>query len=259
MTNRPQDTTVQMQKAVQSMGQMSGVQPPTFVVANLPQLRLYRLLTGAALVVAPALYLLDNLIHPKEYERDHELQQLASIGDNYTRWQLAHVIGFLAIIVFAGAVLGLAFLVRRRQPMLGLVAGALAIAGLLGLAAVITIDGFSWGIAGETSRESVPGAAGAAAVLDDLQGSRWAYIYYVVPLGFIVGMLGLAVGAVRQGAVPRWAGALLGLGVLLVGTETVFVSNAYFIAGAAVFLVGGIATALPIFGMSDDQFAQGGA
>jgi hypothetical protein len=228
-------------------------------VTALPQLRLYRLLTGAALVVAPALYLLDNLIHPKEYERDHELQQLASIGDNYTRWQLAHVIGFLAIIVFAAAVLGLAFLVRRRQPMLGLVAGALALAGLLGLAAVITIDGFSWGIAGETSRETVPGPSGAAAVLDDLQDSRWAYIYYLVPLGFIVGMIGLAVGAVQQGAVPRWAGALLGLGVLMVGTETVFVSNAYFIAGAAVFLVGAIATALPIFRMSDAQFAQGGA
>jgi hypothetical protein len=228
-------------------------------VANLPQLRLYRLLTGAALIVAPALYLLDNLIHPKEFERDHELQQLASIANNYTRWQLAHVIGFLAIIVFAAAVLGLAFLVRRRQPILGLVAGALALAGLLGLAAVITIDGFSWGIAGETSREMVPGSVGAAAVLDDLQGSRWLYIYYLVPLGFIVGMLGLAVGAVRQGAVSTWAGALLGLGVLMVGTETVFVSNAYFIAGAAVFLVGAIAVALPILGMSDEQFAQGGA
>jgi hypothetical protein len=45
----------------------------------------------------------------------------------------------------------------------------------------------------------------------------------------------------------------------MVGTETVIVSNAYFIAGAAVFLVGGVAVALAILRMGDEQFAQGGA
>jgi hypothetical protein len=43
----------------------------------------------------------------------------------------------------------------------------------------------------------------------------------------------------------------------VVGTETVIVSNAYFIAGAAVFLAGGAAVALAILRMSDDQFAHG--
>ena len=76
-------------------------------------------------MVGPPLFLVDNLLHPKEYTRDHEAQQLAKIGDSYTRWQLAHTIGFLALIVFAAAVLGLAFHVRRRRPTLGLVAGAL--------------------------------------------------------------------------------------------------------------------------------------
>ena len=55
------------------------------------------------------------------------------------------------------------------------------------------------------------------------------------------------------------AAAVLGLAVLMVGTETAIVSNAYFIAGAAVFLVGGVAVALAILRMSDEQFAQGGA
>ena len=226
-------------------------------MADLPHIRLYRVGTAIALIVAPLLFLADNLIHPKEVGRGNELEQVALIADAYTRWQAAHVIGFVAILAFAPAVLGLAFLVRRRQPGYGLLAGALALAGLLGLAAVITIDGFAWGIAGELSANSPLGPAGAAEVLSDLQGSEWSLVYYLTPLGFIVGMVMLAVGVARQGAVPVWAGALLALAVLMVGTETAIVSNAYFIAGAAVFLAGGIAVAVPLLQMSDGDFAKG--
>jgi hypothetical protein len=228
-------------------------------MTNPPHLRVYRLGTAAALIAAPLLFLVDNLLHPEELTRGNEVEQVILIADAYTRWQAAHAIGFLAILAFAPAVLGLAFLVRRRQPTLGLVAGGLALAGVMGLAAVITIDGFAWGIAGELSANSFLGPEGAAEVLKDLQGSEWSYLYYVTPLGFIVGMLMLAIGAARQGAVPTPAAAVLALAVLMVGTETVIVSNAYFIAGAAVFLVGGVAVALAILRMSDEQFAQGRA
>jgi hypothetical protein len=228
-------------------------------MTNLPHIRLYRVGTAAALIVAPLLFLVDNLLHPKEVARGNELEQVGLIADAYTRWQAAHAIGFVAILAFAPAVLGLAFLVRRRRPVYGLLGGALALAGVIGLAAVITIDGFAWGIAGELSANSPLGPGGAVEVLKDLQGSEWSLIYYLTPLGFIVGMLMLAIGAARQGAVPVWAGALLALAVLMVGTETAIVSNAYFIAGAAVFLAGGIAVALPLLRMSDQQFAQGSA
>jgi hypothetical protein len=70
-------------------------------------------------------------------------------------------------------------------------------------------------------------------------------------------MLMLAIGAARDGAVPAWAGALLALAVLMTGTETAIASNGYFIAGAAVFLVAGVAMALPLLRMSDREFAQG--
>jgi hypothetical protein len=228
-------------------------------MTNLPHLRLYRLGTAAALIAAPLLFLVDNLLHPEELTRGNEIEQVLLIADAYTRWQAAHAIGFVAILAFAPAVLGLAFLVRRRQPTFGLVAGGLALAGVMGLAAVITIDGFAWGIAGELSTNSPLGPDGAAEVLKDLQGSEWSYLYYLTPLGFIVGMLMLAIGAARQGAVPTPAAAVLALAVLMVGTETVIVSNAYFIAGAAVLLVGGVAVALAILRMSDEQFGQGRA
>jgi hypothetical protein len=226
-------------------------------MANLPHIRLYRVGTAAALIVAPLLFLIDNLIHPEELTRGNELEQVQLIADAYTRWQAAHAIGFLAILAFAPAVLGLAFLVRRRRPGYGLVAGALALAGVLGLAAVVTIDGYAWAIAGELSANPDVGPKSSAAMLKDLQESEWSYIYYLAPIGFIVGMLMLAIGAAREDAVPAWAGALLAVAVLMVGTETVIVSNAYFIAGAAVFLGAGVAMALSLLRMSDREFAQG--
>ncbi len=161
--------------------------------------------------------------------------------------------------MFAAAILGLAFLVRRRSPRLGLVGGALAMAGLLGLAAVLTIDGYSWAIVAEASRRPDVGVEAGSAVLKELQSSGWSYLYYLTPVGFIAGMILLAVGAQRQGAVPAWAGWLLVLATLMVGTETTIVSNAYFVAGAAVFLVAGFGCGVAILRMSDEEFAQGSA
>jgi hypothetical protein len=226
-------------------------------MSNLPHIRLYRVGTAVALVVAPLLFLIDNLIHPEELTRGNELEQVRLIADAYTRWQAAHAIGFLAVLAFAPAVLGLAFLVRRRRPGYGLIAGALALAGVLGLAAVITIDGYAWAIAGELSGNENIGPAASAAMLKDLQGSEWSYVYYLTPVGFIVGMLMLAIEAARSGAIPTWAGVLLAVAVLMTGTETAIVSNEYFIAGAVVFLAAGIAVALPLLRMSDAEFAQG--
>jgi len=218
---------------------------------------LYRRATVAALVVAPALLLVDNLLHPTEYARDHEAEQLAEIADAYTRWQLAHALGFVALIVFTAAVLGLGWLVRRRQPGLGLVAGALGIIGLLGLASIVTIDGYTWAVLGEVSAKTTDKAAIELA-LHDVQQSDWSLLYYTVPLAWIIGMVMLAVGLARQGAAPAWACALLVLGTLMVATETIVTDNAYFIAGAAVMLAACLSVALPLARMSDADFARGG-
>jgi hypothetical protein len=203
----------------------------------------WRYATAAAFVVAPALFLADNLLHPKEFERGNEAEQLAEIADAYTRWQLAHAIGFVAILVFAVAVVGLAYFVGQRAPGAGLAGGALGVAGLLGLAAVITIDGYTWGVLGEVSVNPRADPATVELALNDIQDSTWSYVYYLTPLGFIFGMGLLAAAGWRVGLLPAWTAALLGLAVLMVGTETTIVDNAYFIAGAAVFLAAGVAVA----------------
>jgi hypothetical protein len=52
-------------------------------VTAFPNGGLYRRATAVALVVGPSLFLVDNLIHPKEYTRDHEAKQLTEIGEHY--------------------------------------------------------------------------------------------------------------------------------------------------------------------------------
>lgn len=224
-------------------------------MTQLPDLSLYRRGTALSLVLAPAIFLLDNVLHPKEYTRDHEAEQLAEIADSYELWQLAHLLGFVAIVLFAAVVLGLAFMVRRRQPRFGLVAGTLGLVGLMGLAAVITIDGYTWGILGEVSGRPGVDKATVELALNDVQQSEWSLPYYAAPLAWIVGLGMLAIGAVRQGALPMWAGGLLALGVFTVGLEPAIQDNAYFIASAAMLLIGGAAVALQVWRMSDAEFA----
>jgi hypothetical protein len=209
-------------------------------VTPLPNGGLYRRATAAALVAGPLLFLVDNLLHPKEYTRDHEAQQLAEIGEAYTRWQLAHALGFLALIVFAAAVLGLAFLVRRHRPTLGLVGGALGVVGLLAGAAVFAIDGYTWGVLGDVSTKPGVDRETVELTLHEVQNSSWSLVYYLPVLLWIVGIATLAIGAARYAGVPRLAGAVI--------------SNAYFIVASAVWLVGGVLMAGAIARMSDAEF-----
>jgi hypothetical protein len=202
-----------------------------------------RRITAGALVLAPALFLLDNVLHPKELARGNEAEQLAEIADAYQRWQAAHAIGFVSVIVFGAAVAGLAALLYRPAPRVALAGGAMAMAGLMGLAAAITIDGYTWGILGEVSAKPDADPATVALALEDVQESEWSLVYYLTPIGFILGMLVLIVGAVRAQLAPAWAGALLALGVLMAGTETAIISNVYFVVGASVLLAGGAAMA----------------
>jgi hypothetical protein len=218
---------------------------------------LYRRATVAALVAAPLLLVIDNLLHPEELEtgKGNEAEQLAEITEHVERWQIAHIFGFFAIILYAAAVLGLAYFVGRRSPRLGLWGGVLGIAGLIGLAGVIALDGFTWGTLGELYGRAGTDRATLEATLDEVQNSPWSLPLYTVPAAWIAGMILLAVGLARSGAVPVWSAALLIVASLMAGTETLIVSNAYFIAGAVALLVAGVAVALPLARMSDEEFA----
>jgi hypothetical protein len=222
-------------------------------MAALEHLGLYRRLTAIALVLGPALFLLDNVLHPKELARGNETEQLARIGASYERWQAAHVIGLLSAVVMTGALLGLAFHVRRSEPALGLLGGALCVAGAIGLGAGFAIDGFTWGVLGTVSTQPDVDAATVARALKNVQDSTWSIPYYALVGVWIAGIATLAVGS--RNTVPTWAAALLGAGALLVGVEGIVAANWYFVASSVVLLAGGAAVAATIARMDDRAFA----
>jgi len=219
---------------------------------------MYRLGTAIAVVGAPLLFLVANIVHPREYTRDNEREQLAEIASNYTAWQVAHLFTFMSVVVFAAAVLGLGYLVRRRRATAGLIGGALALAGLFGLAFVDALDGYTWAILGEVSGEPASDQATLENALHDVQQSNWSIPYYATPLLWIVGLTLLAVTAARQGAIPLPAGVLLGLGAVMVGVEAAVQDNTYFIVAASVLFLGGAAVAAALLRLSDEEFEAGG-
>jgi hypothetical protein len=222
-------------------------------MADLPNLGLYRRLTALALILGPALFLLDNILHPKEFKRGHETEQLIETGAHYQRWQFAHGIGLLSACVLTGALMGLAFHVRRSQPTLGLIGGALAVAGAIGLGAGFAIDGFTWGTLGAISTERRVDPSSVQYALHTVQYSHWLIPYYGLIGLWIAGIVVLAIGTRRTA--PLWAAGLLGVGGLLVGIEGLITENWYFIGSSVVLLLGGAAVARVIWDMDDRAFA----
>jgi hypothetical protein len=221
--------------------------------------RLYRLGCGAALVAGPALFFLDNLLHPEEFTRGHEAEQLAAIATDPALWQAAHMIGFLSLMVFAVALLGLAYAVRGRRPRLGLGAGVAGVAGLMGLAFAFALDGYTWGVLGDVYRDPAADGATVELALREVQESGWAVPYYALTALWGGAMVALCWGAVRVGTLGRAAAAVLAAGTIAVGLEGVVQDNAYFVASSALLLLGGASSGLTILRSTDGRFAPGRA
>jgi hypothetical protein len=206
--------------------------------------RPFRRLTAWALVIGPALFFLDNLIHPTELERGNEAEQLAEIAAAPDRWQVAHFLGFLGLIGICAAILGLAWFVHRTNRRLGYWAGAAGLVGVLGFAFAFALDGYTWGVLGEVSGRPETDAATIQAAFGEIQESSWSLPYYAIAvLGFVGGMLALAWGLARGRALSTPAAALLGLAAVAVAVEGMIPNNAYFIASSALFLIAGAVAA----------------
>src|SRR4051812_3012401 len=168
----------------------------------MPDSGLYRRTTAIAFIAAPLLLLADNLLHPKEYAPGNEAEQLRATADAYQRWQVAHTLGLLAILVLAVAMAGLACLVMRRSRRIGLAGGLLAIAGIIGFGSVLAIDGFTWGVLGHVSAAPGVDQATVEKALDEIQNSGWGAPYYLLAGAWIAGLVLLAAEAWRRGALP---------------------------------------------------------
>jgi uncharacterized membrane protein len=203
-------------------------------------------ITAAALIAATALFLVVNLIHPKEYTRDHEPQQLATIADHYQRWQFAHFLTLVTLLLFVVVVCGLAWLLYSRLDRMALVGGLLGLWGLVCLGGVLALDGFTWGALGQVTTWPGTDRHSLELALHAVQQSHWNVPFYAGALSWIAGLLILSIGLIRQALIPAAAGWIFALGVVLVGIEGAVQNNAYFVVAAAVLAVGGIGVGMAL-------------
>jgi hypothetical protein len=203
-------------------------------------------ITAAAVIASTVLFFVVNLIHPKEFTRDHEAQQLQTIADHYTRWQLAHFLTFVSLLLFVLVVLGFAWLLYARLDRMAIVGALLALGGLIALGGVLALDGFTWAALGQVTTWPGVDKHSIALALHAVQQSHWNLYFYIGALGWLVGLLILSIGLMRQGLIPGPAGWIFALGVVLVGIEAAIQSNTYFIVASAVLAIGGVGVGLAL-------------
>jgi hypothetical protein len=190
-----------------------------------------RTITGVSMLLAPLLLLVGFVFHPPE---PHDAAQLLDvITTNTGRWNVAHLMFALSMVLSLPTIVGLMGLLERRGGgRFVLVGGSLAIIGVIFLTLFIGIELAMSAIA------SVPVEQHAAVepAMQALVDFKGPLPVVFVGLSLNVGLFVIGVGLISTQAAPGWVGvAIEAAAVVLVGG---LFSNPIGAVGAAVLLVG---------------------
>ena len=189
-------------------------------------------LAAAALVAAPVVLGVGLVIHPKEV--GGEADQLEIIGQHVSRWGAAHLLIYIGSALMVGAIIGLVRLADRHHGKGGLVAGIVAGAGAVALAATATTEMVTRhvveAITDPTTQRVVYHSYEKAG---DLNG---AVLFPCFLLS--IGLLGMMVVLLRARAVAPWAAVAIGVGSLLAPIPAIAIRDI-----GAVVMTAGMVTA----------------
>jgi hypothetical protein len=156
---------------------------------------------ACALVTAPLLLLAAHLLQPGHAA--DTASEVAAQAAHTGAFRLSTVVGLLATVALVPAVSGLTGLVRDRWS--GLVGGALALAGVMGLCFLLGTGAAATVLADE-------GGAQAVALTDALESDpAFGAGVALMLIGWTFGLLVLAVALGRSRAVPWWSAVCLGV------------------------------------------------
>jgi hypothetical protein len=172
---------------------------------------------GACMVAGPALLLVGNALHPVNH-KTNESEWVAGIAANRGQWYVAHLLIFIGLPLFVPAIMGIVRIVRARASAWAEGGAALAVFGLLGTEAFVTVEGFvAWHMtrAGADRGEMV-------ALLERFneQAATFVPVGLATPL-FIVGLAVLAIALLRARVVPAVLAGVFLLSRLVVAVALV--------------------------------------
>lgn len=193
-----------------------------------------RTLAGACLILGPALLVAVELIHP---EGDSDAaDMLANIASSTTSQYWAHAIALIVVVLLIPAVLGVVHMTRTSRGILAHAGGALALIGLVGLAALIGTEFVLWQAAKN------PDTAAMAALIDQIYKSDGFIPLYLAALALPLGFLLLGVALYLTRTAPTWAAALFGVSPAVQFANELAVGPKWINVAAAVALLLGAGT-----------------
>ena len=192
---------------------------------------------GLSMILAWPLFAVGFAIHPAQSTSGAE--QLRVIAANSGRWDLAHVLILISLVLFIPAVLGLMGFLQRRGAWVGLIGGAFVAIGVVFFAAWVGAEGFvSSALAGLPANRH---AALAPAVHAIVVPRGALSLVETASLLLIAGWLALAIGLFAARTVPRWMSVAMGVGVLLLVGSALATPQVGAVGAAALAVgVGGI-------------------
>ena len=210
--------------------------------------RLRQSICGSCLIAAPVLLLVGGLLHPTE--TTDAARQYEIISSNADRWELAHWIITVSMLLMVGAVLGLAHQLHEPRPVEGIFGGAVALVGVLALFAVAAAETV---VIPELGRSSEAGAAALYERIFEFGSTRWTVLLVAVLL-LPIGLVAMSYGLYRAQVAPTWAAGALGLGALLFAAALPTGSAVLFAIGLAAMVVGMAPIGWKVLGETDEQW-----
>jgi hypothetical protein len=162
-----------------------------------------RLAAGAAMILAPPVIVLAELLHAR-VEIDGA-EQLVAVAEHTGRWYAAHVLILVTLALAVPAFLGLARLLRRARPVLADVSLVAFVPGLIALAAIVGVELVVWEMAQSASRPEMVSLA------ERLNEGPGILPVFVAVLLFPLAWLLVGAGLFLARAVPAWAALLIAL------------------------------------------------
>lgn len=208
-----------------------------------------RRVAGWALIAAPLGFFAGTLVHPGL--RSDASEQIALVADHPDAWYATHALGYLAVILFIPAILGIGHLLRSCAPGWAFAGSALALSGLIGWGGIVVVFGFvAWQM----------GVGPDHAEMSNLFRRINETPEAMLPLRglaflFAAGMICFAIGLLRSRVVPRWAPPLIAAGFVQFAVAGMASEAVILIPATALMSIGLGAVGLEILRTSDREWA----
>jgi len=187
---------------------------------------------GVSMILAWLLFALGFAIHPPQSTSGAE--QLRVIVATSGRWDLAHVLILVSLVLFIPVVVGVMGFLQQRGAWLGLIGGAFVAIGVVFFAAWVGAEGFvSSALASLPANEQAALAPAMHAII--VPRSALSFVETTSFL-LIAGWLALAIGLFAARTVPRWMSVAMGVGALLLIGSVLAIQ--FGVVGAAALAVG---------------------